>query len=178
MRGDQQIVTSVSTRKIQRNRSEDQRSRSRGCPGLWRACAGADLGGVGGDEINGRPPQTSSRGKRVADWRLSDGEDEGMGSSRPLGLSKGRCFYTSLWVWAIYSLLGRFCPTLMRSAHEFGDYPRIEDGEPGNVCVPALPDGICFGLLSSPRGVKSPHLHPLMDEFPVRDRGSGPHCHP
>jgi hypothetical protein len=108
MRGDQQIVTSIITRKIQRNSKEDQRSRSRGCPDLWRACAGVDLGGVGGDEINKRPPQTSSRGKRAEDWRLSDGEDDEMGSGRPLGLSKGRCFYTNLWAWAIYSLLGRF----------------------------------------------------------------------
>jgi hypothetical protein len=138
------LLSALSTRKIQRNRKEDQRSRSRGCLDLWRACAGADLGGAGGDEIHGRPPQTSSRGKRAADWRLSDGEDDGMGSGRPLGLSKGHYFYTSLWAWAIYSLLGRFCPILMRNAHEFRDYPGIGDGELGNICVPASPDGDMF----------------------------------
>jgi hypothetical protein len=40
------------------------------------------------------------------------------------------------------------------------------------------PTGMRFSPLRSPRGLKISQLHPLMDEFPVGDRGSGPRCHP
>jgi len=41
-------------------------------------------------------------------------------------------------------------------------------------CAPFHPTGMTFGPLRSPRGLKIPQLHPLMDEFPIGDRGSGP----
>jgi hypothetical protein len=38
--------------------------------------------------------------------------------------------------------------------------------------------GIDYCLYLSPWELLSPHPRPLMEEFPVGDRGMGPHCHP
>jgi hypothetical protein len=46
-------------------------------------------------------------------------------------------------------------------------------GSWGTFSSPRHPMGISFRTPTSPQGVKSPCLHPLIDEFPVGDRGSG-----
>jgi hypothetical protein len=40
-----------------------------------------------------------------------------------------------------------------------------------------LPIGEELCPIYNPVGKKLPHLHPLMDEFPMENCGSGPHCH-
>jgi hypothetical protein len=48
------------------------------------------------------------------------------------------------------------------------------DGDAQNVPSSASPDGITFGPLRSMWGLKFSQLHPLIDEFPVGDRGPLP----
>ena len=62
----------------------------------------------------------------------------------------------------------------MHSGHPTG----IGDGDTGNVPSPAIPDGDQIWPLRSPWGLNTTHLHPLMDEIPVGDRGLGARCHP
>jgi len=50
----------------------------------------------------------------------------------------------------------------------------IRDGEARNAPAPASPDGDEFLAIKPPWGLKLTHLHPLIDEFPTGDRGSGP----
>jgi hypothetical protein len=42
---------------------------------------------------------------------------------------------------------------------------------------PRLPIGGGFFPVYIPVGENLPHPHPLMEEFPMGNRGSGPHCH-
>jgi hypothetical protein len=53
---------------------------------------------------------------------------------------------------------------------------RVPDGGTGTgmhrtLRAPLHPSGITFGMLRSPRGLKISQLHPLMEEFPVGNRG-------
>jgi hypothetical protein len=42
---------------------------------------------------------------------------------------------------------------------------------------PRLPTGGELFPIYIPVGKKLPHPHPLIEEFPAGNRGSGPHCH-
>jgi hypothetical protein len=75
---------------------------------------------------------------------------------------------------------GFFWPYFYTSNCSFtlGSPPGNGDGDAQNVMLPASPTGMKIDPLTSPWGLKVPHLHPLMEEIPVGDQGSGPHCHP
>ena len=78
---------------------------------------------------------------------------------------------------SIYMVGSRIGPDLIRPPIGLGAPADNGDGEVENVPTPASPDGACFYPLTSPWGTNIPHFHPLMDEIPVGDRGSGPRCH-
>jgi len=123
---------------------------------------------------------------RRKDDGISGGEEWGLFfllEERGLELSKAAGDGGASWMlglgvwWLLFSILGLLYYLGFFFAHaavQRTDPRRGKGtGRQGTSLPPLHPTGTIFVLLSSPRGLNTPQLHPLIDELPIGDRGSG-----
>jgi hypothetical protein len=148
-------------RRPPRQSSPGLRRQMRGASGHARSTLACSCGGRGLPVACARCG-CAVRGRR----RLESGDGEEISEVRVYSVVVIVC----LWAWASMFIWASF--SLFMHIHVYSGTHRVSGaGMLRTFQAPLHPTGITFDLLRSPRGLKISQLHPLMEEFPIGDRG-------